>query len=293
MQWIDTHLHLWDTAQFRYPWRQGGVLSGLPPKYLLDDALAETGGKDITFVVVQAEVDHASDPVGETAWLQRIADEHPNGGKIAGFVAYADLSRPDIASVLERHAQHGVFCGIRQEIWWEVPSTRADVLEENLLENPNWRQNFVALAKVNAGFDLTCWHSQLGPFAAFLSEYPSISVVIDHLGSPIVDDDTAMDVWREGIAALAALPNTYMKISGLSQADPHWTVDGLKPVIDHVLKAFGSERCMLGSNFPVEKPTSTYGTVWAAYETLLSGLTIEEQENLYSATAKRAYRLNG
>lgn len=293
MQRIDTHLHLWDTTQFNYPWCQSGAFPRLPETYLLDDALAEAEGVGTEFVVVQAEVDHANDPAEETTWIQRMADEHPHGGKIAGFVAYADLSRPDVAAVLERHARHAVFRGIRQEIWWQNPSSRPDIPEEDLLTNPDWRRGFAALAEINASFDLTCWCSQLGPFAAFLSEYPAIPVVVDHLGSPIANDEAAMDVWREGITALAALPNTYMKISGLSQADPQWNADGIRPLVDQVLGAFGPDRCMLGSNFPIEKLTSTYNLVWATYQELFSQLTLHERESLYFATARRAYRLDG
>jgi predicted TIM-barrel fold metal-dependent hydrolase len=111
------------------------------------------------------------------------------------------------------------------------------------------------------------------------------------MGSPTPGDDGALQLWRDGINALAVLPNTFMKISGLSQADPHWSVDSIRPLIDSVLGVFGPERCMLGSNFPVEKPTSTYDAVWAAYQNLFSELTAKEMGDLHFATAKRAYRL--
>ena len=291
MRRIDTHLHLWDTTQLDYPLFQNGAFPELPDTYLLDDAIAEAEGTETDFIVIQAEVDHANDPVEETAWLQRTADEHPNGDRITGFIAYADLSQPDVKALLERHAQNPIFRGIRQEIWWQKPSPRPDILEEDLLANPDWRRGFTALADVNASFDLTCWHSQLGAFAAFLFEHPTIPVIVDHLGSPIANDDGAQDVWLNGINALAALPNTFMKISGLSQADPRWSIDSIRPLVDQVLEAFGPERCMLGSNFPIEKLTSTYEIVWDTYREIFSELTSEEKENLHFATAKRAYRL--
>ncbi len=288
---IDTHLHLWDTTRFDYPWRRSGSFSGLSDTYLLDDATAETAGDETSFVVVQAEVDHANDPVEETAWIQEMADTHPSGDRIAGFVAYADLSRPDVGTVLKRHARHPVFVGIRQELWWEKPSPRPDILEEDMLESTAWRRGFSSLAAVNATFDLTCWHSQLRPFATFLADHPETTVVIDHLGSPKLGDDTANEIWLDGVNALAALPNTFMKISGLSQADPRWSIDSIGPVVDTILRAFGPERCMLGSNFPVEKPTSSYEQLWAAYQVLFSGLSPDERDNLHFRTAAMAYRL--
>lgn len=291
MQRIDTHLHLWDTAKLDYTWHRLGSFPALPDVYLLDDAIADAGGADTEFVIMQAEADHGKDPVKETAWVQNIADKHPNGDRIIGFVGYADLSRPDVSTILERHAQHSVFVGVRQEIWWQKSSSRPDILEEDLLANRAWRRGFGALASVNACFDLTCWHSQLEPFAAFLSAHPTIPVIVDHLGSPIAGDEDALDVWRRGIKTLAALPNTFLKISGLAQADPNWTTDSIRPLVDQVLTDFGAERCMLGSNFPIEKLTSTYEAVWSAFQDLLSDLTSAERECLYVTTAKRAYRL--
>ncbi|MEM9631500.1 MAG: amidohydrolase family protein [Pseudomonadota bacterium] len=290
MQRIDAHIHLWDTAQLDYPWHRRGSFPGLPDTYLLDDVINDAGGTDVAFVVVQAEVDHTKDPVDETRWIQTIADEHPSGERIAGFVAYADLSRPDIADVLEQHARHTVFRGVRQEIWWQKVSSRPDILEEDLLANPAWREGFGALASINASFDLTCWHTQLLPFSAFLSHHPDIPVIVDHLGSPIAGDDAALAVWRDGIKALAALPNTFMKISGLSQADAHWTIDGIRPMVDQVLEVFGPGRCMLGSNFPIENLTSTYESVWSAYEALFCDLKPEDKDALYFSTARTAYR---
>lgn len=290
MKPIDTHLHLWDTKRFRYPWFQAGAFPRLPDTYGLDQAIAEAGETVAAFVVVQAEVDHKADPVEETRWIQEIADNHPKGERLAGFVAYADLARPDLEQVLERHAQFPVFRGIRQELWWQRPSPRADILEDDLLASREWRQRFDALSGVNASFDLTCWHWQLSPFAKFLTDHPNVTVVVDHLGSPIAGDADALRAWRRGLGELASLPNTVMKISGLSQADAHWSVDRLRPIVTEVLEAFGPARCMLGSNFPPEKLSSSYSKVWSAYETLFAELSQDEREALFSRTAEQVYR---
>jgi predicted TIM-barrel fold metal-dependent hydrolase len=105
---------------------------------------------EAAFVVVQAEVDHSVDPVEETEWIQGTVDNHPQGGRLAGFVAYADLSRPDVEHILERHARYPVFRGIRQEIWWQRPSPRPDILENDLLSSSGWRRGFKMLGRVGA-----------------------------------------------------------------------------------------------------------------------------------------------
>ncbi len=291
MKNIDSHLHLWDTKRFRYPWFELGAFPELPKTYLLQNAIADAGMTEAAFVVVQSEVDHSVDPVEETEWIQDTVDNHPQGDRLAGFIAYADLSRPDVERVLERHARYAVFRGIRQEIWWRRPSPRPDILENDLLASSDWRRGFEMLRRVDAVFDLTCWHWQLGPFAAFLGDHPHVPVIVDHLGSPIAGDTEAFSAWLKGMRELAALPNTFMKISGLSQADARWSVDSLRPFVLEALGAFGPERCMLGSNFPPEKLSSTYSTVWSAFEALFSELSYDEREKVFYRTAKQVYRL--
>lgn len=291
MKLIDTHLHLWDAKRFRYPWLRQGAFPGLPDAYGLDDAIADAGDTTAAFVIVQAEVDHKADPVEETKWIQGIADNHPQGHRLAGFVAYADLARSDLQHVLERHAQYRVFRGIRQEIWWQRPSPRPDILEHDLLASPHWRRGFETLSQVGASFDLTCWHWQLGPFATFLADHPRVPVIVDHLGSPIAGNADAIETWIRGLRELAALPNTFMKVSGLSQANAHWSVESIRPLVLEVLEAFGPARCMLGSNFPPERLLSTYDRVRSAYETLFAALSEDERETLFVRTAERVYRL--
>jgi predicted TIM-barrel fold metal-dependent hydrolase len=291
MKLIDTHLHLWDTNRFRYPWFQEGAFPGLPDTYGLDQAVADAGDSTAAFVVVQAELDHGADPVEETRWMQEIADNHPEGRRLAGFVAYADLAHPDLERILERHAQYAVFRGIRPELWWQRPSPRADVLEEDLLASPGWRRGFEVLSRVGATFDLTCWHWQLSPFAELLADHPRVALVVDHLGSPIAGDSGAFEIWVRGVRDLAALPNTFMKISGLSQADAHWNVETIRPFVLEVLDAFVPERCVLGSTFPTEGLTSTYTEVRSAFETLFAELSENEREQLFFRTAEGVYRL--
>jgi predicted TIM-barrel fold metal-dependent hydrolase len=282
MKLIDTHLHLWDAKRFRYLWFQEGAFPGLPDTYGFHQAVEDAGDTTAAFVVVQAEVDHGTDPVKETKWMQDIAGNDPEGSRLAGFVAYADLARPDLERILERHAQYPFFRGIRQEIWWQRPSPRADILEDDLLASPDWRRGFETLSRVDATFDLTCWHWQLCPFATFLADHPRVTVIVDHLGSPIAGDADAFETWARGVRNLAALPNTFTKISGLSQADAHWSVDTIRPFVLEVLEAFGPARCMLGSNFPPEKLSSTYTEVRSAFDALFAELSQSEREKLFS-----------
>ncbi|SDW77537.1 hypothetical protein SAMN05444358_1011725 [Ruegeria halocynthiae] len=100
---IDTHIHLWDNMRFDYPWRQSGSFTELPDTYQLGDAISEYSHAETAFIAVQAEVNHTNDPVDETAWIQNMVDEHPNGNRTSGFVAYANLADTIIALTLERH----------------------------------------------------------------------------------------------------------------------------------------------------------------------------------------------
>ena len=99
-------------------------------------------------------------------------------------------------------------------------------------------------------------------------------------------------MWSNGLKKLAALPNVYCKISGLGMFDHDWTVDSLKPVFDAVVDTFGASRCMLGSNFPVDKLYTTYQHLWLTYTALGRDLSDDDKQRLFGETCKHFYHLN-
>ncbi|MCS6945985.1 MAG: amidohydrolase family protein [Steroidobacteraceae bacterium] len=118
-------------------------------------------------------------------------------------------------------------------------------------------------------------------------------VALCHCGSPWDQSTRGLALWRAAIAALADNPNVYCKISGFGMFDPHWTLASVRPLFDTVLAIFGPDRCMFGSNYPVEKLVTSYRRVWETYAALTVGYGAELRERLFAGTACEFYRLAG
>jgi predicted TIM-barrel fold metal-dependent hydrolase len=292
---VDPHHHLWDLTHNRYPWLQDapfhdrgwGDWSSLRSDYLIDDFLADAHGQHlIKSVHVQANYD-PPDPVGETRWLQGIADRH---GFPHGIVAYANLAMDDVARTLEAHAQFKNLRGIRQVLnrHADPALNRAD---RDYLADERWRRNFALLRRHDLSFDVQVYYRQMTQVAELARHYPDIQLILDHDGMPAERDAAALEGWRQGMAVLAQCPNIAVKLCGYGMVDLHWTVDSIRPFIERTLDLFGTERCMFASNFPVDKLMGSYARTWDAYRDVVASYSPDERGKLFCDNAIRIYRL--
>lgn len=292
MDLIDSHVHLWDLTRFRYPWLDHPEFASLRADYLVSDFMADVGELPLTAVVhVQAEVDHKLDPVTETSWLASLVDNNP---ELPGMVCvgYADLRTPALADTLDRHAEHDLFRGIRQEAWFDPQSTRADIPRDDLLSDPAWCAGLRELGKRGLSFDLLIWSRQLVQAAEIFRAHPDVPVVLEHLGTPILEGGSLPPGWREGIRRFATdVPHSVVKLSALSFLGSGWTTDIAAPVIREVIDVFAPSRCMFGSNFPVERANASYGGLWHTFAEIVAELSTTERESLFHGTAQRTYRI--
>jgi predicted TIM-barrel fold metal-dependent hydrolase len=131
--------------------------------------------------------------------------------------------------------------------------------------------------------------------AEVFSQVPNLQVTICHCGSPWYRDDEGWRMWRKGLISLASLPNIHCKISGLSMFDHNWSVETLRPVIETVISIFGSERCMFGSNFPVDKLHTNYQRLWQAYleitRSISPALSEHQIRGLFKENCATFYRI--
>jgi len=289
---VDAHIHLWDIDRFHYPWLgdEGGERFAF--NYVLDDWLADVGNVDLVATVhVQAEMDHAVDPVVETAWLAEVRAGQAGRATPTVCVGYADLRAPDVEDVLDRHGEHEFFRGIRQELWYDPESRRSDILTHNLLDDPAWARGLARLVPRGLSFDLLAWPGQLGRATEILRELPELAVVLEHAGLPPADAE-GRGAWRRMISRFAReVPNATLKISALSFLSPAWDVDELGGCVKEAVEIFGPERCMLGSNFPVDRPAVSYQRLWSDMERWTAGLSPAEQRQVRVENALRVYRI--
>lgn len=299
MQIIDAHHHLWDLERNDYPWnkpedhdRGWGDLSTLKRTFNPPHLWAEAEAAGLTLlksVHVQANWDPA-DPVGETRWLAEIAQDPASRGLPSAIVAFADLSADTAAQVLAEHTAFDRVRGIRQ-VLNRHPDPKLNRAPFDYLNDPDWRRGFALLAEHGLSFDAQIYHHQAPALAALARAQPDITVIIDHALMPAERDKANLAAWRDAVSLLADCPNTVMKISGFGMVDNQWTTDSIRPFVTHCIDAFGPDRAMFGSNFPVDRLMASYTQIWGAFATLTADMGANACHALFIGTAERIYRI--
>lgn len=291
---IDPHHHLWDLDQNYYPWLTDdvqpaawGTYEELLRNYTIDDFLRDASGQNLVKSVHLDVGFDPADPVGETKWLQAIADVHefPHG-----IVGYANLSSSDVADVLDGHLQYENFRGIRQSMNFHVDGAKTYLPEPEVSRTREWRRGFTALQERGLSFDLQIYYPQMGEFFSLATDYPDVPIALNHTGMQ-VDGPEHFDRWREGLSVLAQAPNVSCKISGLGMGDHHWTVASIRPYVESAIEIFGVGRCMFASNFPVDGLFSSYGKIFDAFREITASYSVDERMALFHDNAERFYRL--
>jgi predicted TIM-barrel fold metal-dependent hydrolase len=283
---IDPHHHLWHLSLYRYPWLEAQPSAH---NYLVEDYLADTRNQDVVKSVhLQAEID-PSQAVAETEWLQGIADAHgiPNG-----IVAWAPLQQgAAVQSVLEQHARHRNFRGIRQLLNWDPDPARSQSDRPDYLTDASWRTGYGLLRNYGASYDLQVFPFQMSDAAQLAGDYPDIPMIVNHTGMPRDRDPAVLEVWRQGMQRLAERPNVSVKISGLGMSEPTWTADSIRPLVLETIDIFGTDRSMFASNFPVDKAWSTFDVLYDAFKAITAGFSDGERRAMFHDNAERIYRI--
>jgi predicted TIM-barrel fold metal-dependent hydrolase len=293
---IDPHHHLWDLGRNKYPWLQErplrprveGDVSPIARDYLLEDYRADTRNQNVVKSVAVESGWDPSDPVGEAAWLQGLADKH---GFPHGIVARATLDAPDVERVLEAHAAYQNVRGIRHIVNWHPDPVKTYVDRPDLIRTAEWRRGFSLLRRFGFSFDLQLYPAQMADAAALAHEFPDVPIILNHAGMPVDRDGQGLDLWRRGMRELAAAPNVAVKISGLGVVDRQWTVKSIRPFVLQTIEAFGVSRCMFASNFPVDKLWSDFDALYAAFREVTEPFSAAERRQLFHDNAARYYRL--
>ncbi len=294
---IDTHHHLWEVRN--YPWLTappspkifGAEYEPLRHDYLIDDLLADFGNnRVIRSVHVQAHY-NPPDHVGETRWLQGVADEH---GYPHAIVGHADMAGGDIETVLDGHLAFANIRGIRDVAAWHPENSAwqmAPRLDHCL--SPGFRRGLDALEARGLHFELQGFANQFGHFAELVAGHPGLNFCLVHAGLLTGDDDATFDAWRRALEPLAKCDNLFVKCSGANNVNwgPPRPPDAVARHYDTLIAIFGAERCFFGSNFPVEKLKSSYDGLVAMCKQALSGRTAAEQRAFFHDSAARFYRI--
>ena len=289
---VDAHLHLWDLLHIRYPWLSppfsddgpNGSVEPIARDYGIDDYLADARGWNLVGAV---HVDAGADPrdaLRETEWLEAL---HDTRGLPSGIVAFAALDDPGVEALLDAHAAHPHVRGIRHIVnWHEDP--RRTYTPRDVTGDAAWARGFALLAKYGLSFDLQAYAGQFAGLAGLIARHPDTQVVINHMGMPIEGE---REVWRSGMAALAALPNVAVKISGAGFIRRPWSAETVRPYILETIASFGPDRCLFASDFPTDKLFGTFDGTLSAYAEIIADFSADEQRAMWGGNANRVYRL--
>jgi predicted TIM-barrel fold metal-dependent hydrolase len=289
---IDTHVHFWNMATpddgIKWVWLEKdfvhpilGDIDGMKSvKFDINHVFAESRFADVSgFVHVQAAIG-SDDPVDETRWLTRMRETAPVPFTI---VAHADLGSDDAMRQLDGHAESPYFVGIR------------DFASEPMLAsgqiNPVYEESLKVLTQRGIVFDLDCEWFNMGAALELARRHPELQIVLEHIGFPRSRDDEYYASWNSAIRELAGAENVTCKISGLAMTDPLFTKESLRRWVDSCVEAFGADRCVLGSNWPVDRLYSSYDVIMDLYREYISGLSDAEQAKILSENAARLYKL--
>ncbi|WP_275787056.1 amidohydrolase family protein [Pararhizobium gei] len=277
---IDTHLHLIDRSVLDYPW-----LSAVPT--LNRDYLDETYRNEALRTGIAAslhmEVDVApADIERETSHVETLAGQ--SGSLIAGAISACRPEDPDFPAFLDAQLQNPFVKGLRRVL---------HVMPDDLSESTLFRDNIKRLAGTGLTFDLCVLPRQMPQAMALADLVPDCIFVLDHCGVPDIQggDDR---VWREQLRDIARRPNVFGKISGvIAYADPEtWTAQTLRPYVEHTIGAFGWERVVWGSDWPVCTLGGGLSTWVATTHALLSGSSLAERNALLAGNAMRLWNLD-
>lgn len=279
---IDSHLHVWDTADFTIGWIAG---AGLPAR----SPIPEGEAGRLRYVLVEADADDAA---AETAWLARLAEQDP---RVHGLVVSLPLEQAGtdpntVEEALDRIDALPAVLGVRRLLQ-----------DRNLFGHPGMLAGLTQLTARGLPFDACVRAYELPALTALLEQVPELTVVLDHMGKPPVQvSDEAMQSWRSDLARLAELPQVHCKLSGLPAEcrDQAQLDDVAAEIVTYAYRLFGPVRSMVGSDRPVssDRPMSTTGGSRNSYHDddwcarVLALIPSEHRDAVGYQNAARIYR---
>lgn len=271
---IDAHQHFWKYNPEQYEWIND-AMAALKRDFLPADLkpLLEPEGFDGS-IAVQARQD-----TEETNWLLHLAAENEF---IKGVVGWVDLCSPDVGAELERLADHAKFVGVRHVL--------QDDPDDLFMLRMDFKRGIGLLAEHGLAYDLLLYPRHLPTAARLVREFPDQQFVLDHIAKPLIADGL-IEPWDRDIRELAEFDNVWCKLSGMvTEAGWNdWTKEDFRPYLDVVLEAFGPDRLMIGSDWPVCTLSGKYAETMGIVQDYVTNLDPAQQERILGGTCAEFY----
>lgn len=269
---IDSHQHFWQYDPEKYFWVPEGIQQDFSPGDLKSLLLEHDFDGCIAVQADQSEE--------ETVKLLELANTFPF---IKGVVGWVDLTAANVEERLELYSRDPAFIGVRLTVWDDKGEFMTDA---------NFQRGIAALGKFDLTYDILAFDYQLGKAVELVKSFPDQRFVLDHMGKPKVSQEMTEE-WRRNIQELGARENVYCKISGLvTEAENFgWKDSDLFPFLEEVTSAFGTDKLMFGSDWPVNLAAATYEEVVEIVQDFFKDFSGEEKEKIFGANAVRFYKL--
>ncbi len=286
LEFVDSHHHLWDLEKNRYTWLENdtdqnikswiGDYSKLCRNYLIDNYLSDAESSGLRKSVHIQAGWSSLDPIGETKWLQSVADLNgfPNA-----IIAEVDLKQIDVERQLDLHSEFPNFRGVRM-----LPMT-------GLANDLAFIRGFRALSHRSLTYDVNTKIPYMQEVVDIARQFPDTYIAIGNTGNPMEDNDEYFNKWCQEISVLSKMPNVYLKISGLGMCNHSWTINSIKRWILTGINLFGTSRIMFGTNWPVDSLYSSFQHLIESYRFITSQFNTSERIEMYSSNAEQFYRI--
>lgn len=293
MKAVDAHFHVWRQADL--PWLSGptqprifGPYGPIRRDYPIEEYLADrsrTGVEKAVYVQANWPTDRAE---AEADWLESLASRT---GWPHGIVAYADMTVPDVRPQLDRLMRFPRLRGIRQQFHWHETPLYRFAAKPDLCRDATVQRNVARLADYGLAFDLQVFAGQMAGAAELAAACPGVALVLQHAGMLEDLSDAGRAAWRAALADLARQPNVHAKLSGFGTFLHACDADHIAWLTAETVALFGADRCLWGSNFPIEKLWTDYTTLFETHLRAAGGLSEADRQLIFHDTACRVYRL--
>ncbi|HTK63867.1 MAG TPA: amidohydrolase family protein [Pseudonocardia sp.] len=288
---VDAHVHFfdydaapelsWSWLESDEGWSSGGSRAGSMAavrsrRFTPAELWAEAGRLTGLTKCVHVESAHGSDSVRETAYLARLREQH---GAPHAAIVRVELDRPDLDRRLDEHCGYGFVRGVREP-------GKAGVLDTDAYADGVRR-----LGERDLIFEVYCSAKRFAALGELARRCPDTPIVLEHFGVPPRPGTERFAAWSEGLHRLAERPNVLLKVSGLGLMATDWTFSEAAALTAESLSAFGVQRCLFGSNFPVDRAMSSYPDGYTAIQRATGNLTEEERHALFVSNAESLYRI--
>ena len=289
MRIVDANVHLWDQRSNPVFWLTDRTLvreligdyDALPDVYTLADYERETAAFDVRAIVWSDA--GAADPVAAAEWVAR---QHGERGLAIRLVSLGDPATDGFGELIAQLREIAAVSSIRVRL---AGSLTQGAREATLLEEPVAMEHLAQMAEHGLVATLEATSEQLEVVARLGEALPDLKIVVDHFGWPTQLDDAGRGIHLERLAELAANPNVATRLDAVGTIFGAWTTDRVRPWLTAVVDCFGPDRCMVGSDLPIERLRASFERLYAAYDEIFAGYAARDRELLLGGAATRWY----